>query len=457
MIESYAAVCMQNYGSESSLLERALLACRGAIWAAFVGATLLVGGAGPGTANAALPKGTLVISPTMARFQSLSVGSAASISLIIANTGTGNVTISKEFLSGSAFTATPLLLPYILAPGKRFAVTITFAPKSPGQFNGYVEFVSDATNGIVYYGMTGTGVQTTGGLLTVTPSSASFGNVPVGTSNSQAVQLKNSGNTSITVSSSAVSSPIFALRGLTMPRVLAPGQTVAGTLVFTPTTTGYVAGSASITSTASNRTVTLTMSGSGVAATPVLTVTPATLVFGNETVGNTETLAVTLKNTGNSSLTVSSIGVSAADIQTGGGVNGSTIAPGQTATLSVSFSPKKAETVIGSLAIMSNAAGSPTTVHVSGTGVSGNQGSSNGYSVALSWQASTSPNVTGYYVYRANGTTAAYSKLVTTPVSGFSYADAAVVTGETYTYAVTAVDSSGQESGFSSPATTTIP
>jgi len=75
----------------------------------------------------------------------------------------------------------------------------------------------------------------------------------------------------------------------------------------------------------------------------------------------------------------------------------------------------------------------------------------------LSWQASTSPNVTGYYVYRANGTTAAYSKLVTTPVSGFSYADAAVVTGETYTYAVTAVDSSGQESGFSSPATTTIP
>jgi fibronectin type 3 domain-containing protein len=75
----------------------------------------------------------------------------------------------------------------------------------------------------------------------------------------------------------------------------------------------------------------------------------------------------------------------------------------------------------------------------------------------LNWQASTSPNVTGYYVYRANGATADYSKLVTTPVSGLNYDDATVVAGETYTYAVTAVDSSGQESAYSSPATVTIP
>jgi len=107
--------------------------------------------------------------------------------------------------------------------------------------------------------------------------------------------------------------------------------------------------------------------------------------------------------------------------------------------------------------IRPRAKGSPTIIHVSGTGVSGNQISSNGHSVALSWQASTSPNVTGYYVYRANGATAAFSRLVTTPVSGLDYSDAAVVAGETYTYAVTAVDSSGLESPYSSPVTTTIP
>ena len=455
---SYAACCMQNHGYGPSLLQRTLLAYRGAIWAAVLSATLLAGATNPRTANAALPKGTLVISPSMARFGSLSVGNKSAISLIIANTGAGNVTISKESVSGSAFTATPLVLPYILAPGKRFAVTITFAPKSPGQFTGSIEFISDATNATVFYQMMGTGVQPTGGLLAATPTSASFGSVPVGTSNSQAFHLKNSSTTmNITISALAVSSPKFTLHGLTLPRVLAPGETVACTLVFTPTTTGYVAGSASITSTASNGTLTLTMSGSGVAATPALTVTPTSLVFGNEPVGNTQTQVVTLKNSGNSSVKVSSIGVSAADIQTGGGVNGATIAPGQTATLSVSFSPKKAETVSGSVIIASNARSSPTTIRVSGTGVSGNQGSSSGHSVALSWQASTSPNVTGYNVYRANGATTAYSKLVTTPVSGLSYADATVVTGETYTYAVTAVDSSGQESAFSPPATATIP
>src|ERR1700692_1034334 len=264
---------MQNYRSEPSLVERALLACRRAIWAAAISAALLAGGANPKTANAALAKGTLAISPSIARFGSLSVGSKVSISLIVTNTGTGNVTFSEESLSGSAFTVTPLVLPYILAPGKRFAVTIIFAPKSPGQFTGYLELLSDATNGDVYYEMIGTGVQIPEGRLTATPTTASFGSVPVGTRNSQALQLQNSGTTNIIISVSAVGSPRFALQGLKTPLVLVPGETVGCTLVFTPTAIGYVAGSASITSTASNGTLTLTMSGSGVAATSTLTVT----------------------------------------------------------------------------------------------------------------------------------------------------------------------------------------
>ena len=455
MIGFYAAVCMQNCGSEPSLLQRALH--RGAIWATVLSATLLVGGTNPRTASAAPPKGTLVISPSMARFGSLTVGSAAAISLIIANTGTANVIFSKESVSGNAFTATALVLPYTLAPGKRFAVTIIFAPKSPGQFGGSIEFETDATNGTVYCEMTGTSLAPPEGILTATPSSASFGSVPLGISNSQAIQLKNSGTLNATISAAVVSSANFTLQGLKLPVVLAPGHTIGCTLVFTPRATGYVAGSVSITSTASNKTLTLTISGSGVAAAPSLTVTPTTLAFGNEHVGNTQTLAVGLKNSGNSSVKISSVGVSAADIQTGGGVNGSTIAPGQSATLSVSFSPKKAETVSGSVTITSNAGGSPTIIHVSGAGVSSSQVSSNGHSVMLSWQASTSPDVTGYYVYRASGVTTAYSRLVTTPVSGLNYADAALVAGDTYTYAVTAVDSSGQESTYSAPLTVTIP
>lgn len=164
------------------------------------------------------------------------MGSAAGISLTIANTGTGNVTFSKESLSGGAFTATPLVLPYILAPGKRFEVTIRFAPKSPGQFGGYIELESDATNGTVYCEMTGTGVAAAEGLLTATPSSASFGSVPLGMSNSQAVELKNSGTLNTTISAAVVGSANFTLVGLKMPVVLAPGETIGCTLVTTPVT-----------------------------------------------------------------------------------------------------------------------------------------------------------------------------------------------------------------------------
>lgn len=77
-----------------------------------------------------------------------------------------------------------------------------------------------------------------------------------------------------------------------------------------------------------------------------------------------------------------------------------------------------------------------------------------GYSVALTWNASTSANVTDYNVYRStNG--AAYQSIWSTPNT--NYVDDAVQSGSSYTYYVTAVNSSGQESAPSSSVTVKIP
>jgi hypothetical protein len=442
---------MQTYLSVPCFLKRVVLVCRGAIWAASLSTALLAGGTHARATNAGPAKGTLAFNPASANFASVNVGDAKTISLTITNTGTATVAFNRESLYANAFGATSLALPYSLAPGKHLTVKIYFAPRSSGQFGGYIAFGSDATNGAVNYEMTGTGVGSAGA-ITAMPSTVSFGSVPVGTSNSQAVQLKNTGTTNITISAWAASKPEFLLKGLTTPSVLAPGKTASCTLVYTPRATGYAAASTSITSTASNKTLTLVISGTGVVATRVLTETPTILNFGNESLGNTHTLPVSLKNSGNSSVVISGISVLATDIATGGGVNGAIIAPGQTATLSVSFTPKKVEAVSGSIKIASSAMESTTTIDVSGAGVS-----SAGHSVALSWQASISPNVTGYYLYRASGLAGTYSKLVTAPVSGLKYTDASVVSGEAYKYAVTAADSSGRESSYSPPVTAVIP
>ena len=78
------------------------------------------------------------------------------------------------------------------------------------------------------------------------------------------------------------------------------------------------------------------------------------------------------------------------------------------------------------------------------------------HSVALNWVASTSPGIVGYIVYRAIGTTG-YAKLGTSVVSGLKYTDATVASGTTYKYVVTAVNSSGAESGYSGAISATVP
>lgn len=441
---------MQNYGPGPRFSQQAFLLFRGILWATLFSAAIL--SPALGERAAAATQGTLVFSPSSANFQSVTVGTQKTISLTITNTGTTTVVFSKEALYANDFSETGLILPFSLAPSAHFTVTLKFLPESAGQFAGYILLGSNATNSMVSYQMTGTGVVASGGTLSATPSSVSFGSVPLGSSVSQAVQLKNTGTAGVTISTWSSSNPAFTLKGITTPLVLAAGATANCTLIFAPTAIGTLAANATITSNATNSSLTLAMNGSGITATRTLTATPTSLNFGNEPVGSANTLSVSLKNTGNSSITISGVSPTAMDVVAGGGISGATLAPGQTATLSVTFAPKQAETMSGTVKISSNATGSPTSVGVAGVGVA-----STGHSVTLNWVASTSPNVSGYNVYRATGVTGAYAKLTASPVSGTKYTDTSVVNGQTYLYAVTAVNSSAVESPHSTPATAVIP
>lgn len=77
--------------------------------------------------------------------------------------------------------------------------------------------------------------------------------------------------------------------------------------------------------------------------------------------------------------------------------------------------------------------------------------------VSLSWTASVSSGVVGYKVYRATSATGSYTLLTSSPVTTTSYTDSTVQAGQTYYYAATAVDSSGNESAYSSQVSAAIP
>jgi len=83
--------------------------------------------------------------------------------------------------------------------------------------------------------------------------------------------------------------------------------------------------------------------------------------------GSSSQLAV-LTNTGNSTVNISQVVVSGAGFTAGGFAVPLALPAGQSATLTVSFSPTIAGGVTGSVTIVSNATNSPTTIALSGTG-----------------------------------------------------------------------------------------
>ena len=119
--------------------------------------------------------------------------------------------------------------------------------------------------------------------------------------------------------------------------------------------------------------------------------------------------------------------------------------------MNVVFAPAGTGYVTGSVTISSDAAGSPTTIPLSGTGIEAP------HSVSLTWNPSTSSSVFGYNVYRATDQYGPYTRLNSIPITTTQYTDLTVQLGTTYLYWVTAVDSDTLESPFSDSATAIIP
>jgi hypothetical protein len=397
-------------------------------------------------------EGTLTFSPSSLSVGNVAIETSHSTAVTVKNTGTAAVTITGESVHAGEFSISGLTTGTTIAAGASATLTIKFSPTSTGLSAGYITIASSATNSYVQYSVNGTGVHA--GELVGTPSSVNFGSVPIGSKNTQTVQLKNTGAVALTISSDSLSGTGFSVQELaTSPAVtLGAGQTTSFTMAFAPTSSGSTTGSLTIKSTAANSTLTIALGGTGVSTARAISLSSSTLNFGNEVVGGTSTLEVAVKNTGNSSLTVSTISVSGSGFSVGSGVAGATIAAGQTAELKVMFAPKVAGSVSGKVTIASNASVSPSAITVEGTGTS-----STGHSVTLNWAPSDSANIVGYYVYRMSLLDLSWAKLTASAVTGLKYTDTSVSAGETYYYAVTAVNSNGVQSGYSDQAIAIIP
>ncbi len=210
----------------------------------------------------------LTCSPCALHFGTVEVGKTKTAGFSLTNTGQSSIDVSKVNLVGGAFSSAKKL-PFTLAAGKSISVNVTFTPTASGWTGGTFTFTTDVSDSIFHLQVelagTGGGSSTASGQLAVSPATVSFGDVPVGTTQTQSITMSASGS-AVTVTSDGSSNSQFVLEGVTLPLTIAAGHSLSFNVAFTPKSSGAQSGSLSFSSNASNAQTTETLSGTGTVA-----------------------------------------------------------------------------------------------------------------------------------------------------------------------------------------------
>lgn len=286
------------------------------------------------------------------------------------------------------------------------------------------------------------------GHLTVTPASASFGDVGMGTKQTQTVVLTSDGTGPVTIHSVKSSGTGFGVDGVTAPMVLNPGANIAMTISFTPATAQSATGTIVILSDATESSISIPLSGHGTTATRTLIPSVTQLSFGDVMVGGNNSATVTLTNQGNAAVTIRSVTGTGEGFSVSGIAGGTVVNPGQSTSFNVTFAPTTLGLSSGQVVV--NSDGSSLSIPLSGTAVQ-----KSAHAVDLSWNQSD--GVAGYNVYRQSGSASDFVKINSSIVPNPQFQDDNVAAGAIYSYVVTSVGTDGTESAESESASVEIP
>jgi hypothetical protein len=196
----------------------------------------------------------------------------------------------------------------------------------------------------------------------------------------EAVTLKNTGKTALTLNGTGQGIKITGTNASSFSETNTCGASVAAagscviTVTFKPVAVGALTASVSIADNSFPYVQTVALKGTAIAAAPIITLN-GSMSFSPTAVGSTNTAPGTeLINSGTAALTLSGAGegisITGANANQFSQTNtcGATLAAGANCVITVSFKPTTSGAFVATLSVADNAAGSPQTVALSGTG-----------------------------------------------------------------------------------------
>jgi hypothetical protein len=203
----------------------------------------------------------ITVNPAAVSFGNVTVGAPNSQTVLIQNPGTVALTISSATASGTGFSIIGLGLPTTVAAGSSTTFNVAFAPAVGGTVSGSLSLASNAGSALAVP-LSGTGVASTMSLSAST-SNLTFGNVAVGSNSAQNVALTNNGNSTVTVATVSVTGVGFSSSGVVAGQTIGAGQTALLGVTFSPALAVAASGAITVTSSAANSPINISLSGTG--------------------------------------------------------------------------------------------------------------------------------------------------------------------------------------------------
>lgn len=221
--------------------------------------------------------------------------------------------------------------------------------------------------------------------VTLGPTSLNFGTVAVGSSLVQTVSMQNTGTATLTYTLAFTTGTDYSF-GAGFNNCIGHSSIVAaGSCVmyvkFTPTTTGSRPDSIIITSNAASSPDSVPLSGIGGGGSAVVSLSPTTLPFPSQVINTNSTpQTIHLTNVGGSTLNISSIAMNTGTQFSETNTCSATVVAGASCDIVVTFRPTTVGAKTDSVQITDDAAGSPQSAPVSGTGITAPAGSACNFS-----------------------------------------------------------------------------
>jgi hypothetical protein len=117
--------------------------------------------------SAATTASELTATPPTVSFGNVNTGNSSSRNVTVANSGSQSVTVSNLSISGAGFNASGVPTGLVLTPGQTAALSVTFAPASPGSVAGKVTVSASNVSAPLEVALSGTGVTASSHTVTL--------------------------------------------------------------------------------------------------------------------------------------------------------------------------------------------------------------------------------------------------------------------------------------------------